>query len=178
MKNEIANTKKILLLPIFVLVLLMANTIFLSSRSQETGARIATTLIPTTTTLLETHPESYVVETIPPTTVGKKKTPETTRPPRASRSQARYGSGACGGELPPCSTMMCESGGNLSATNGKHRGKWQFAPGTWRNEKGGYRASDGKLYPDAGTAPEWVQDERAKQLWAGGRGTSHWEQCL
>jgi hypothetical protein len=86
--------------------------------------------------------------------------------PRASQAP-QQGSGRCGGNLPPCSVMQCESGGNIRAENptSSASGKWQIIDGTW-NGYGGYsRASD---------APESVQDERAAQIYAGGRGRSQW----
>jgi Transglycosylase-like domain len=80
-------------------------------------------------------------------------------------------SGRCGGELPPCYVMRCESGGDLDAENPRSSasGKWQFIDSTWDGYGGYAHASD---------APEHVQDERARQVWAGGDGASHWEQCL
>jgi len=76
-------------------------------------------------------------------------------------------SGACGGNLPPCCVMMRESGGNPTAVNPSSgaSGKWQFMPSTWAGYGG---------YPTAASAPEWVQDERAAQIWAGGAGAGHW----
>lgn len=87
------------------------------------------------------------------------------------------GSGRCGGDLPPCWRMNIESGGLLDVWHGRcHRqctnstasGKWQFLRGTWKNHRG---------YAAAAYAPEWVQDEKARQVWAGGRGCSHWSAC-
>jgi len=80
---------------------------------------------------------------------------------------ASYGSGACGGSLPPCSVMMCESQGNIRAQNPRSSasGKWQITSGTWANHRG---------YATAASAPEWVQDERAAQIYAGGAGRGHW----
>jgi hypothetical protein len=77
------------------------------------------------------------------------------------------GSGACGGDLPPCSVMECESGGSLTAQNpsSSASGKWQVIDSTWNNFMG---------YPTAASAPEWVQDEKARQLYAGGAGRGHW----
>lgn len=76
-------------------------------------------------------------------------------------------SGRCGGSLPPCSVMACESGGNLRAENPRSSasGKWQITDGTW----GGYGG-----YSHASDAPESVQDERARQVYAGGAGRSQW----
>lgn len=95
-------------------------------------------------------------------------TPPTTATP--APAPVRYGSGACGGDLPPCYVMMRESGGNITAQNptSTASGKWQFLDSTW----GGYGG-----YAKARYAPEWVQDERARQLWAGGAGCSHWNAC-
>lgn len=77
------------------------------------------------------------------------------------------GSGRCGGSLPPCSVMMCESGGNIHAQNpsSSASGKWQIIDSTW----GGFMG-----YPTAASAPEWVQDLRAEQIYAGGAGRSQW----
>lgn len=96
--------------------------------------------------------------------------PPTTAAPAPAPAPAQYGSGACGGDLPPCYVMMRESGGNITAQNptSTASGKWQFLDSTW----GGYGG-----YAKARYAPESVQDERARQLWAGGRGCSHWSAC-
>lgn len=106
----------------------------------------------------------------PPTTAAPRPTaPPTTAAP-APPAPVNYGSGACGGDLPPCYVMMRESGGNITAQNptSTASGKWQFLDSTW----GGFMG-----YAKARYAPEWVQDERARQLWAGGRGCSHWSAC-
>jgi hypothetical protein len=80
-------------------------------------------------------------------------------------------SGRCGGDLPPCSVMMCESGGSLTARNPRSSasGKWQILRSTWAGFGG---------YAEAWLAPEAVQDAKARQLWAGGRGAFHWRSCL
>lgn len=82
-------------------------------------------------------------------------------------SAAVYGSGACGGDLPPCSVMWCESHGSLTAQNPRSTasGKWQILDSTW-NGYGGYSRA---MY-----APEDVQDAKARELWAGGAGASQW----
>ncbi len=82
-----------------------------------------------------------------------------------------YPSGQCGGDLPPCWVMRAESGGVIDVWNAQGSGasgKWQFMPGTWAGYGG---------YAHAAYAPESVQDERARQVWAGGRGCSHWSAC-
>lgn len=88
---------------------------------------------------------------------------------------------ACGGKLPPCSTLNVESGGNIRVWNGgcfypagwsgRNRcgstasGKWQFVRSTWANFMG---------YLNAADAPAWVQNLKAEQTWAGGCGAGHW----
>lgn len=113
--------------------------------------------------------------TLPPTTTTTVKPVARTAPKVVSRpAPAVYGSGACGGDLPPCSVMRRESGGNIRAINrtgcgGRGcYGKWQFDPRTWAGYGGYQFASD---------APESVQDAKARELWAGGRGCSHWNAC-
>jgi hypothetical protein len=77
------------------------------------------------------------------------------------------GNGRCGGNLPPCCVMERESRGSLTAHNPRSSasGKWQFVNSTWNNYGG---------YPTAASAPESVQDAKAAQVWAGGRGRSAW----
>jgi hypothetical protein len=79
-------------------------------------------------------------------------------------------SGRCGGDLPPCWVMMRESGGNITAKNpsSSASGKWQFINSTWDGFGG---------YAEAWMAPESVQDDKARQLWAGGSGCGHWSAC-
>jgi hypothetical protein len=91
-------------------------------------------------------------------------------PAPAPAAAAAYGSGACGGDLPPCYVMMRESGGNITAQNptSTASGKWQFIDSTWAGFGG---------YAKARYAPESVQDAKARQLWAGGAGCSHWSAC-
>jgi hypothetical protein len=90
-----------------------------------------------------------------------------------------YGSGACGGDLPPCWVLARESKGDLTVWNGgchdgpcpggsMASGKWQFLRSTWAGYGG---------YLDAADAPEDVQDARAREVWADGAGCSHWQAC-
>lgn len=81
-----------------------------------------------------------------------------------------YPSGQCGGDLPPCYVMARESGGSLTARNPRSSaaGKWQFLASTWDGYGG---------YASAADAPERVQDDKARALWAGGRGCAHWSAC-
>jgi hypothetical protein len=87
--------------------------------------------------------------------------------PKRKQARTMYGSGACGGDLPPCSVLECESHGNLTAQNPNSTasGKWQILDETWAGYGGYSRA----MY-----APEEVQDAKARQLWAGGRGRGQW----
>lgn len=90
------------------------------------------------------------------------------------------GSGRCGPAwgLPPCKRLQTESRGIINVYYGgcNHQchpyytaqGKWAATNGTW----GGYGG-----YRTAALAPEWVQDQFARQLWDGGRGCSHWSAC-
>jgi hypothetical protein len=75
--------------------------------------------------------------------------------------------GRCGGDLPPCAVMMCESHGDTHAENptSTASGKWEIVDGTWAGFMGYSHASD---------APEWVQDAKARQIYAGGAGRSQW----
>jgi hypothetical protein len=89
---------------------------------------------------------------------------------RIRAEAAAYPPGQCGGSLPPCWVMMRESRGDIRAENptSSASGKWQFIDSTWAGY-GGYR--------HASWAPEKVQDDKARLLWAGGRGCSHWSAC-
>lgn len=89
------------------------------------------------------------------------------RASRRTSSEARYGTGACGGDLPSCSVMMCESHGNLSAENphSTASGKWQILDSTWDGYDGYSHASD---------APEETQDAKAREIYNGGSGRGAW----
>ena len=77
----------------------------------------------------------------------------------------------CGGDLPPCRVLRCESGGNPTAQNRRSSasGLWQILDGTWAGFGG---------YDRAYLAPPDVQNSKARELWRGGAGASHWEVCL
>lgn len=77
------------------------------------------------------------------------------------------GAGRCGGSLPSCAIMMCESRGDIHAQNSHSSasGKWQVLSSTWGHYMG---------YPTAASAPESVQDQFAARLWNGGAGRSQW----
>lgn len=109
------------------------------------------------------------------------------RPERSSRplaapvlASAPVSSGACGGDLPSCCTLEHESHGNPYAVEPGHAGApsgdpgdpehhasglWQFMPRTWNGFDG---------YPYAAAAPAAVQNEKARQVFAGGAGASNW----
>lgn len=86
-----------------------------------------------------------------------------------------YPSGLCGGDLPPCWVMMRESRGDIRAENpiSTASGKWQFLDSTWRRTNAGRASGVGH----AAYASEKTQDAAARELWAGGRGCSHWSAC-
>ena len=147
-----------------------------------------TTLAPTTApptlppetappTLPPTTPAPTVAPTLPPTTAA----PPPSAPPAITTSP-EPSTGRCGGDLPPCYVMERESGGDPRIWNGgcyapighvgispcgvsDASGKWQFLRSTWAGHGG---------YLNAADAPEWVQDEKARMLFAGGAGCSHW----
>ena len=77
----------------------------------------------------------------------------------------------CGGDLPPCSVLRCESGGVPTKKNptSTASGLWQALRSTW----GGYGG-----YPEAWLAPVDVQNAHARALWNGGRGWRHWKSCI
>jgi hypothetical protein len=76
----------------------------------------------------------------------------------------------CGGDLPPCYVLARESGGNPRAENpiSTASGLWQFLDSTWAGYAGVSHAADASV--DA-------QNERARQVWAGGVGCHHWSAC-
>lgn len=89
---------------------------------------------------------------------------------RSAPSQPQASGSNCGGNLPPCYVVARESGNNPTAKNPRSTasGTFQFLDGTWGNYKGYRHASD---------APQSVQNERAAQVWNGGKGCSAWSAC-
>lgn len=111
------------------------------------------------------------------------------RPVAKKVAPAATGGGwGCGGDLPPCWVLKRENPNrDAKAWNGgchapvgytggppcrrgrsTASGKWQFIRSTW-GKFGGYL--------NAADAPLSVQDAKARALWAGGRGCSHWSAC-
>lgn len=122
---------------------------------------------------VQTFLEAWAASETTTTTAAPPPPPTTVKPkpkPAIASAPAQQGSGACGGDLPPCYVMQRESGGNIRAKNPRSTasGKWQFLDSTWGGYGGYSRAMD---------APEEVQDARARALWANGRGCSHWSAC-
>ncbi|MGI8426067.1 MAG: transglycosylase family protein [Actinomycetota bacterium] len=66
--------------------------------------------------------------------------------------------------------IQCESGGSYKSEDPRSTasGRYSFIDGTWNNFGGYSHASD---------APPEVQDEKARQVWNGGKGRSHWQEC-
>lgn len=127
---------------------------------------------PTTTSTL---PPATTTTTVAPTTTSVAPPHRQTAPASGPATGVGQVNGyPCGGDLPPCWVLARESGGDPTAVNptgcGGHTcgGLWQFDPRTWAGF-GGYR--------HAQDAPAEVQNQAARQLWAGGSGCSHWAAC-
>lgn len=77
----------------------------------------------------------------------------------------------CGGSLPTCRVLECESHGDPKAENpsSSSSGLWQILDGTW-NHYGGYH--------HASHAPSGTQNDKAVELWRNGEGKGHWQACL
>lgn len=87
-------------------------------------------------------------------------------------------SGGCYTEpgTPPAYIMAKESGNptEWNREGSSASGCWQIIGSTWCGRS--YPNCTYKGYPNAASAPPSVQNQRAKELWAGGAGCSHWEQ--
>lgn len=86
----------------------------------------------------------------------------------ASRGSGRYAI--------PAHIVMCESGGDYQAENptSSASGAYQLIDSTFLSTNAGRNSG----HTHASHAPPHVQDAAAVELWAGGRGRSHWAQCL
>jgi hypothetical protein len=148
-----------------VAALVITLAITLGARATHTPVNAATTNDTTSTTRwVETMP------TLPSGFDPLKLTPTT----RQATVKARHAGNPaqiidghpCGGDLPPCSVMLLESGGDPNAYNptgcgGRGcRGKWQCDPRTC-----------------SGTGTEAEQDDEARALWDDGAGCAHWDAC-
>lgn len=72
-------------------------------------------------------------------------------------------------ENPPGDPRIWNRGGLSKHPNGSTAsGCWQFIRGTWDGYGG---------YTNAADAPVAVQNAKAKEIWAGGAGCSHWSAC-
>lgn len=191
MKARIAVVAFLIVAPLATLfVIIPVESAGSSGSTAITVAEVATTVAPTTTT--EAPTTTTTVDPValasfydavaasqttttttppppPPTTAAPRPAP-TAPPITAAPAPTNYGSGACGGDLPPCYVMMRESGGSITAQNptSTASGKWQVLDSTWQGFGG---------YAKARYAPESVQDDFARRLWAGGRGCGHWNAC-
>lgn len=108
------------------------------------------------------------IRTLPPMRLPAPPKPKPVPAPHVHSVPAPGPSGSCYAEpgTPPASVLHKESKGDPKARNPSGAaGCWQFMPGTWAGY-GGYSSAD--------QAPVAVQNERAKQVWAGGDGCRHW----
>lgn len=90
----------------------------------------------------------------------------------SSQSPCHQGGGRALSNPPiPGWVVMRESHGNYCIRNSAGStacGAYQIVRGTWAKFMG---------YPNACSAPPWVQDLKAEALWANGRGCGHWQAC-
>lgn len=95
----------------------------------------------------------------------------TRRPVVATAGVGTVNGYPCGGSLPTCHVLACESHGNPTAQNPRSTasGLWQILDSTWARFGGFARA----MY-----APVDVQNAKARLLWRGGAGAFHWRACL
>lgn len=123
---------------------------------------------PTTTTTAPAPPPA------PPTTAAPP--PSAPAPAAPVASSGHVNGYPCGGALPPCTVLECESGGNPTAEHGGDRGGVSTASGLWQILDGTWSGFGG--YSHAADAPPSVQNQKAAALWDGGAGSFHWSQCL
>lgn len=149
-----------------------AEAIRVTTTEATTTTEPPTTTEPTTTTTEAPAPEPAPAPVRATTAVPAAPRP-TVAAPAAPTIPVASGSGACGGDLPPCRVMRRESGGDPTAI-GRGQcgaddcyGKWQFDPDT--AESLGYpRRMD--------LQPEEVQDQAARDLMARD-GCGQWSTC-
>lgn len=148
--------------------------------AEDTVEVVAIEGVPSTITV----PTTTTTTAPPTTTTAVARTAPTVRTASVSRPRPTDMVGVqCGGDLPPCWVLKRESGGDPRIWNGRcymptgsygqcgrssASGLWQFLRSTWAGFGG---------YVNAADAPVEVQNEKARQVWAGGRGCSHWAAC-
>lgn len=161
---------------IAILATVLVGSAIRTPRPDRPGIALPTVRSATTTAPLPVHsepptspsqpPETTTPPTVPPIAQTAVQAPPAAPPQMASPVSLQ----PCGGDLPPCYVKQRESGGNYQAYNASSgaAGAWQFIPSTWAGFGG---------YASARDAPPEVQDEKARALWAGGAGCSHWAAC-
>lgn len=104
--------------------------------------------------------------TVPPTTTTTTTVPVQNTSQTFKPIEVEYGTGACGGDLPPCWVMMRESRGDIRAKNpsSSASGKWQILDSTWQLHDAQGNALPFMGYWHASDAPEWVQDAKARSM--------------
>jgi cytoskeletal protein RodZ len=139
----------------------VAPTSTTSTAPTTTASTTSTTEATTTTTI-----EVQAAAAAPPATYRV----TTTTEPEAASTPAYASMEPCGGDLPPCYVKWRESHGDYTALNSSSgaSGAWQFIDSTWAGYAG---------YSKAMYAPPEVQDAKAREVWAGGAGCSHWSAC-
>lgn len=178
-------TPRLLLLAVLVVVAALAVIASFWHRT-DTGELVGVRTVAPTTSSSTT---ATTTTTPPPPTTAPVTTTVATAAPRVhtasvSRPRSTDMVGVqCGGDLPPCYVLKRESGGDPHIWNGRcymptgsygqcgrssASGLWQFLRSTWAGFAG---------YVNAADAPVEVQNEKARLVWAGGRGCHHWNAC-
>lgn len=174
---------RVIVLAALVLILLVALVVDLSDQALEQDG---TAPVKTVQRWGRTAPP-YVIDSAMFTTTT---TPRARTAPNIRAASAApavvAGDWSCGGTLPPCWVMDRENPNrDLTVYNGgSHHepgytggnpegdstasGKWQFLRSTWNGFGGFVNAAD---------APASVQDAKARELWADGRGCRAWSAC-